>query len=274
MDIKIFKKPKICFTAIGFLLAILIGFIDSLIDYRVSFSIFYVLPVVLVTWYAGIKIGILLSILCSVMWFVAAIFSHNHQVPLAIVVWNSIVRLGFFIIISSVLHYFKSERENARMDYLTGIPNRRHFEEILSSEIHRSSRYDHPLTVVYMDVDNFKSINDTFGHRAGDKVLTAISSTLGSYIRTSDEIARLGGDEFAILLVETDEHDARKFISKVQNKLLSKMESLSLPTTFSFGIVTCYSCIKNTREIMHIADTSMYHSKKSGKNRISLKVIK
>jgi diguanylate cyclase (GGDEF)-like protein len=272
--IKITAKPKIYFTAIGFILVLLFGFIDSLIDYRVSFSIFYVLPVVLVTWHAGIKIGILFSVLSSAMWFVAAVISHKHQIPFAIVAWNSIVRLGFFIIISSVLHYFKVERENAQIDFLTGISNRRHFEEMLSIEIQRSDRYNHPLTIVYMDMDNFKAINDNLGHRAGDNFLTTISSIVNSTIRSTDFIARLGGDEFAILLVETNEDEAKKFIKKIQYELLLSMETHTFPVTFSFGIVTFYSFTRNISEMMHIADTCMYHSKKAGKNKISLKVVR
>jgi len=269
-----FNKPKIHFTAMGFVLVLLFGFIDSLIDYRISFSIFYVLPVILVTWYAGIKIGILFSILASVMWFIAAILSHKHEIPFTIVAWNSIVRLGFFIIISSVLHYFKVEREKARIDFLTRISNRRHFEEILTDEIQRSDRYNHPLTIVYMDVDNFKAINDNLGHRAGDKILTTISSIITSNIRSTDFIARLGGDEFAFLLVETSENQAKIFIKKVQHELLMSMEAHAFPVTFSFGIVTFYAFTMNTGEMMHMADTCMYHSKKAGKNRISLKVVR
>ncbi|MBP7736484.1 MAG: diguanylate cyclase [Spirochaetes bacterium] len=271
---KIFDKPNFFITAIGFILVLLLGFIDSLIDIRISFSIFYVLPVVLVTWYAGIKIGILFSILSSVMWFIAAIFSHKHEIPFTIVAWNSIVRLGFFIIISSVLHYFKVEREKARIDFLTRISNRRHFEEVLTNEIQRSDRYNHPLTIVYMDVDNFKAINDNLGHRAGDKILTTISSIINSNIRSTDFIARLGGDEFAFLLVETNENEAKNFIKKVQHELLMSMEAHAFPVTFSFGIVTFYTFTRNIREMMHIADTCMYHSKKAGKNRISLKVAR
>ncbi|HOT47354.1 MAG TPA: diguanylate cyclase [Spirochaetota bacterium] len=274
IDSTVLNNQKIHFTVIGFVLVLLFGFIDSLIDYRVSFSIFYVLPVVLVTWYTGIRIGILFSILSSAMWFAASLISHNQQAPLPIIAWNTVVRLGFFIIISSVLHYFKSERENARMDYLTRIANRRHFEEMLSNEIQRSNRYNHPLSIIYMDVDNFKTINDNLGHRAGDKVLTAISTIINSHIRSSDAIARLGGDEFAILLVETDEQEAGKFIKKVQYELLLAMESYTFPVTFSFGIATFYSFTKNIREMMHIADSCMYHSKKSGKNRISLQVVR
>lgn len=271
---RLYNKPKIYFTAVGFSLVLLFGFIDSLIDYRVSFSIFYVLPVVLVTWYAGIKIGILFSILSSAMWFSAAILSHYQHAPLAIVIWNSIVRLGFFIIISSILHYLKSERENARMDYLTRISNRRHFEEMLANEIQRSNRYNHPLSLVYMDIDNFKAINDNLGHRAGDKVLTAISSVINGNIRSSDTIARLGGDEFAILLVETDEREAGKFIKKLQYELLLAMDSYTFPVTFSFGIAVFYSFTMSIREMMHVADACMYHSKKAGKNKISIKTVR
>ena len=272
--ITVFNKAKAHATAIGFALVLFFGLIDSQIDYRVSFSIFYVLPVVIVTWYAGIKTGLVFSILASTMWFLASVLSHEHQTPVTIVAWNTIVRLGFFIIISSVLHYFKMERENARIDFLTKTPNRRHFEEILLAEIQRSDRYNHPLTIVYMDVDNFKSINDNFGHQAGDKALITISSIINRNIRSTDVAARLGGDEFALLLIETGEHEAKIFTEKLFYELDMAMKSRNLPATFSFGITTFYSFTKNIGEMLRIADSCMYRSKKEGKNMINVQVVR
>jgi trehalose 6-phosphate synthase/phosphatase len=118
-----------------------------------------------------------------------------------------------------------------------------------------------------MGVDNFKAINDNLGHRAGDKILTTISSIITSNIRSTDFIARLGGDEFAFLLVETNENEAKIFIKKVQHELLMSMEAHAFPVTFSFGIVTFYAFTINTGEMMHMADTCMYHSKKAGKKQ-------
>jgi diguanylate cyclase (GGDEF)-like protein len=267
-------KSKIYIILLGSGLVLLLGALDSLIDYRVSFSIFYVLPVVLVTWYAGFMIGIIFSILSTCMWFFAATVSRNHQIPLAILSWNSVVRLGFFIIISSVLHYFKSERENARIDFLTRISNRRHFEETLLLETERSARYKHPLTVVYMDIDNFKMINDNLGHHEGDKLLVTVSSVMKNAMRSSDLISRIGGDEFAFILIETDEQQAKRIINKIKLELLRAMESKTWPVAFSFGVVTFHRFPKTTREMLKIADDCMYNAKQAGKNTIKMKVVK
>ncbi len=253
---------------------ILMGSIDLLIDYRISFSIFYVLPVVLVTWHAGFKSGILFSILSTFFWLFAAVVSKYHQIPLAILFWNSTVRFGFFIIIVMVLHYFKSERENARVDFLTKIPNRRYFEESLMLEIQRSRRYNHPMTMAYMDVDDFKLVNDTIGHQEGDKLLKTVSRVIRDSMRASDMIARLGGDEFAMVFVETGQKQARAIVNKLKDALLLAMQGNMWPVTFSFGVVTFYNIPDTPREMMRIADGCMYDAKKSGKNKIITRTVK
>jgi len=267
------NKSKTSIIISGFIMVLLLGFIDSLIDYRVSFSIFYVIPVVLVTWYAGFRIGIIFSILSSIVWFFATITSHDNRMPISIMSWNSTVRLGFFIIISSILHYFKSERENARIDFLTNIPNRREFDKQLLLETQRSVRYKHPLTLIYMDIDNFKTINDTHGHHEGDNLLKTVSDIIKNSMRSTDVIARLGGDEFAFILIGIDELQAEKKINKIKITLLHAMESKAWPVSFSFGVVTFHNFTKTVREMLHIADECMYKAKQDGKNRIIIKVV-
>ncbi len=267
-------KKRIYIIIFGFSLILLIGLIDSWVDYRVSFSIFYVIPVVLVTWYTKLKEGIFFSILSSLMWLAAEVISRNHQLPMPILFWNSGVRLGFFIIITLVLHYFKSERENARLDFLTKIPNRRQFEEVLQMEAQRGERYGHPLTLIYMDIDNFKVVNDSLGHHEGDRLLVAASSVIKRSIRSTDFVSRLGGDEFSLIMIETNEQQARSIVNKLNDDLLHAMEKRSWPVTFSFGIVSFYRYPKTVREMIRMADASMYNAKRGGKNIIKTKVIR
>jgi diguanylate cyclase (GGDEF)-like protein len=267
------NKSKATSILIGFILVIILGFVDLTIDYRVSFSIFYVLPIILMTWNTGFRTGTVFSFLSSCFWFIAAFLSYNSQFPILILIWNSIVRFGFFIIISYTIYIFKDERKNARHDFLTKIPNRRYFSELFQTEIQRSIRYGHPLTIAYMDIDNFKTVNDVLGHQTGDNLLKIVSSVIKKNIRSTDIVARLGGDEFAIILLETTENPALEIIQKVQKELLNAMEDKAYPVTFSFGLVTFKKFPKSAREMLKIADDCMYKAKKEGKNTIKRRVV-
>jgi diguanylate cyclase (GGDEF)-like protein len=258
---------------VGAILIIILGIIDLSIDYRISFSIFYVLPVLFVTWNSGFRTGLIFAFLSSCFWFAAAFYSHNSQYPIPILVWNSVVRFSFFIIIAYTIHILKNERKNARFDFLTRIPNRRFFDELFHAEVQRSIRYGHPLTIAYMDVDNFKTINDTLGHQIGDNLLKIVSHTIKKHIRSTDIVARLGGDEFAIILLETSENPGLRIIKKVQKELRAVMNDKSFPVTFSFGLVTFRKFPKTEREMLKIADDYMYKAKKEGKNKIRRRVL-
>jgi diguanylate cyclase (GGDEF)-like protein len=218
-------------------------------------------------------VGLVFSMLASSLWFFAAFISHPSEYPLTILIWNTVVRLTFFLIITHTIHYFHNERKNARFDFLTMIPNHRYFTEIFQAEVERSIRYGFTLTLVYMDVDNFKSVNDVMGHQSGDNLLKLVSSVIRKNIRSTDMVARLGGDEFAVMLLQTDEKTALKIIKKLQMKLLEVVGKEGYPVTFSFGVVTFHRFPDTAREMIKIADDCMYNAKKSGKNRIRKKVV-
>jgi diguanylate cyclase (GGDEF)-like protein len=269
----IFNKSKRTIIVIGFSLLIILALIDLVIDYRISFSIFYLLPVILVTWAVSIETGIIFSVLSACFWFIAAFLYHFPRYPLPVLIWDSIVRFGFFIIVTYIIHIFKGERRNARYDFLTMIPNRRYFNELFQAEVKRSNRYEHPLSIAYMDIDNFKTVNDMQGHYIGDNLLKVVSSEIKKHIRATDIVARLGGDEFAIILLETSEKPARELIQKVQKELLLAMERKGYPVTFSFGLVTFITFPNTPREMLKIADDCMYKAKRKGKNKIRRRVI-
>ena len=110
-------------------------------------------------------------------------------------------------------------RASSRSDPLTGVANSRVFLELLKREIARARRYKRPLTLAYLDLDNFKSVNDILGHAMGDKVLQTVVSTVNANIRVTDVVGRLGGDEFVLLLPETDMQGARSGRSCVRSEV-------------------------------------------------------
>jgi len=149
----------------------------------------------------------MISIASAITWLIADFTSGHIYSHSAIPYWNMSVRLGTFLIITFLLSTLKSalehEKELARTDSLTGIANRRYFIELANMEINRACRYKHPFTIVHIDLDNLKAVNDRFGHSTGDTVLRLVVNTIQNNIRATDIVARLGGDEFVILLPET-----------------------------------------------------------------------
>jgi diguanylate cyclase (GGDEF)-like protein/PAS domain S-box-containing protein len=167
----------------------------------------------------------------------------------------------------------ETEKNLSRVDFLTGIPNRRTFNEALSQEGKRSRRYGRPITLAYIDVDNFKFLNDHYGHATGDELLKMIGSTLEGSIRSTDIVARLGGDEFAVLLPETDESNAGVIVAKLRQNLQSAISPKRWPVTFSFGVVTFPVALDSMEEMIKRADEFMYEAKRGGKSAVVSRVI-
>jgi diguanylate cyclase (GGDEF)-like protein len=268
---------KLILYFISFLLLIVIGIVDHITGYEISFSIFYLIPIFLTSWYLGMIPGICYATTGAVVWLVVDLLnSVNNSFPL-IPYWNMFVRLGFFIIISFMLSRLKKalerEREYSRIDFLTRSINLRSFIEIASQEIQRLRRYNRPVTLIYLDCDNFKLVNDRFGHQAGNTLLKCIATTIKENIRSIDSVARLGGDEFAVLLPETGSDLAHKLVERLGEALNSCIEKNRWPVTFSLGIATFEHAPDNAEEMLRIADNLMYVAKNQGKNRSIYKVF-
>jgi diguanylate cyclase (GGDEF)-like protein len=165
------------------------------------------------------------------------------------------------------------EHELARIDPLTTVPNRRAFYEALDKERVRSIRYRRPLTIAYVDLDNFKKINDSLGHAAGDELLVQVAAGLTSNLRASDYVGRLGGDEFAVLLPETDATAAKLVLRKLRLRLLEEMKAHSWQVTFSIGAATFLDPPDSLDVIVRMADETMYAIKAHGKDNVSVSLV-
>lgn len=256
----------------GILLISAIGIVDFLTGYELAFSVFYVLPIALITWLTSRLYGLLASLASAAAWLCADIATgHLYSHPL-IPIWNSLIRFSFFVIITLLLSALRSawQRESklARIDHLTGAVNLRYFYELAQMEIDRAQRYSHPFTLAYIDLDNFKTVNDRFGHATGDSVLLAVTSSIRKQIRRTDIFARLGGDEFVLLLPETNEETAREALYKIGAVLLQEMQQNNWPITFSIGVLICQVAPHTTEELIKLADELMYEVKQNGKNAI------
>ncbi len=259
------------------MLVVSLGLIDYLTGPEIAFSIFYLFPILLVTWFVGRSVGIVISIVSAVVWLLADLLAghiYSHQI---IPYWNMSMRFGFFcitvLIMSKLKYSLEQERNLARTDPLTQVPNSRHFMELANIEINRADRYRHPFTLAYLDLDNFKSVNDHFGHSVGDTLLLSVADTIKKSIRVVDIVARLAGDEFAILLPETGFESARLAVQRIQENLLVCMRKNEWPVTFSIGVVTFVKIASTVDEAIRTADTLMYSVKNGGKNGIKHEIF-
>lgn len=268
---KIKARPPYIF-ATGVALTGVIGIADFLTGYEIGFSLFYVLPISMVTWITSRRLGVVTSTVGALIWLWADVSTgHPYSHPL-IPVWNTLVRLSFFLIITLLLSALRRamehEKELARIDDLTGAVNSRFFYELAQMEIDRFQRYARPFTLAYIDLDDFKGVNDRLGHSAGDEVLRVVAGSARKHLRKSDVVARLGGDEFALLMPETEQESARVVLSKLQLGLLEEMRTGDWRITFSVGALTCNAAPSTTEELVRMADDLMYSAKRDGKNAV------
>lgn len=268
------NTPKSLVLTLGLLLVGLIAAIDYFIPPDISTSIFYIIPVCFTTWFAGERAGIFLSIISAIAWFVtnSNVPETDSQILPAIHYWNASVRLGFFLTISYLLSELKSalkrEQKLIRTDGITGVANRRLFSELAIIEIKRSRRYGHPLTIAYIDIDDFKNINNYGGYKIGDLVLQTIAQTIKNAVRETDIVARMGGDEFALLLPGIGYETAQAVVARVQNQLIEIMDENKWPATFSIGAITFINPPETVEDAIEKVDYLMYCIKNDGKNKL------
>jgi diguanylate cyclase (GGDEF)-like protein len=159
----------------------------------------------------------------------------------------------------------------ALTDSLTGINNRRHFNLQLTNEYARAKRYDTPLSLVLLDLDHFKVLNDAHGHHEGDKVLKHVATLVGQHLRTSDFFARIGGEEFVILLPSTNQNEAFQFIERIREEIshltLTSDSKKYMKVTASFGIAELSHQTTSEEELLKQADQALYKAKSNGRNQ-------
>ena len=180
--------------------------------------------------------------------------------------------LGNQASISMVNARFHAEIERlAVTDGLTGLFNHRHFQERLSQEFSRLERFSEPISLLLIDIDYFKKVNDTYGHPVGDAVLKGVAEKIRKTVRTIDIPARYGGEEFAVILLNTDAKGAMNMAERLRKTVMNtefSSEQKTFHVTISIGISTYAEGIKEGREeFIERADKSLYHAKRNGRNR-------
>jgi diguanylate cyclase (GGDEF)-like protein len=160
----------------------------------------------------------------------------------------------------------------AMTDPLTGINNRRFFMELISEEVERSKRYRHPFSLLALDIDNFKEINDTYGHDVGDEVLRSFTQQCQIKLRGTDKLARLGGDEFIALLVQTDQNEAEIIAERLRESIEEmgvQVKTEEINISVSIGMVSSEDGLTSVEELLRGVDTALYKAKNRGRNQVA-----
>jgi diguanylate cyclase (GGDEF)-like protein len=249
-----------------------VGVADYVTPASVSLILLYLAPIGFVTWFAGVWSGMVLSVAGAVIAGAVASWQEVEGIGAAVLGWNGLMQLGASIAVVVVLNALRTrleaEESLARTDTLTQIPNRRAFFEVAQHELERARRNHQPLTLVYLDIDDFKDVNDQLGHAEGDALLAVVARTLRTDTRAMDAVARLGGDEFGLLLPETDAAMADALLGRVRASLLDAMARHGWNVRFSTGAAVFHSAAASVDEMMARADELMYAAKRAEKGSV------
>ncbi len=189
------KRPRAILVLLACALVAIIGIIDYSTSFDISISFFYLAPIIFATWYIDLTAGITLSIMSTIIWLVTSVLAMPSQgISMWVLVLDSAIRLGLFLVSTILIAHLQRapnrERGLARTDYLTGILNSRAFREQANIELARAKRSQRPFTIIYFELDNFKEINERFGHV---RVIRCCSLLEESYPAFSASPTSLGG---------------------------------------------------------------------------------
>ncbi|MFH1808117.1 MAG: diguanylate cyclase [Pseudomonadota bacterium] len=246
-----------------------VGVLDLVTGFEIAVSPFYLFPVVSVAHYAGRRWGLLAAVLAAITWGlldVAAGHLYTHPV---IAVWNSVTRLAFFGVAAWLYGQLRETLQRERMaathDGLTGALNRRALLDAVELELERGRRSNRPWSLLYIDLDNFKQLNDRHGHAQGDLALRAVVDEMRRTLRQLDQVARIGGDELVVLLPETAEAAAHSSAQRLRDALEGLFKAQGWPLGLSMGALTVTAHHASVNDYLQRADGLMYQAKHGGK---------
>ena len=269
---RIGRWPRTLIVLIGILGLLFIGGVDYRTPPDISFFIFYLFPVCFVAWFGGVGAGTAIALPSAAIWIWQDIWPEIHYSHPLVPYWNIVAKASVFFLILYLIAKLKSayekEKRDARQDPLTGLSNRRAFFEDAQREYLRAKRYGTPLSLAYVDIDNFKQVNDGLGHDGGDALLRRAAALMREHTRDVDIVARLGGDEFAILIPEVPEEGAREAMAKLHRVLTETLRNEGVSVTFSIGLATFLRLPPSVDAMIKESDSLMYAVKRQSKNRL------
>ena len=266
------RPPDFLQLAIGLgLVAALTAFKLS-IGHSVTIIDFMFVPVVWVGWFARARwCGYAVAVVAAGLSVMVAVEAETHASLLAALAAGA-ARFALYLVVLGLLGMMRRERAGHQQavatDQLTGAASARSFREIAATEVGRAQRHQRDLSLAYIDIDDFKAINDRLGHPEGDHVLLEVGHVMRSSVRATDTVARVGGDEFAILMPEIGAASARAVIERVRDELARLRTVDGEPVLCSIGLVTFDRPPASLKELVAAGDELLYRAKEGGKDRI------
>ncbi len=218
------------------------------------------------------------AVFLSALWYVIHLASAGWgsvpgPQPMSVTLWEAGARLVASLFIVGIVYRYRVQilqyQQLQRVDALTGLLNYQALYERVEIELQRCHRTNEPLTVALLDCDNFKRINDSYGHQCGNEALQDVSSALQRQVRAYDLVARLGGDEFVIVFPGTDFATAQTIIDRLRSVLSSEKQNAKWQITMCWGVVTCSPPVDVTAsELIDVADQQMYAAKRQGSDNV------
>lgn len=240
-----------------------IGLLDIITGPYLSMRLFYLVPIVIVAWSIGRFGGWIFAAFSALIDTAVRLVQEPHHVLITLGqgLLGAVILVAVATFVSESAVLLLLERGNARRDFLTGLLNRRAFNESAEMEFARVRRDRAPLSLILMDIDDFKQINDRMGHEAGDGELCALAAAVTSAVRSSDVVARFGGDEFVVLCPFATEHVAVDVVRRIR----AQFREMSIGLSVSFGVVSSPADSCEVDTLLRAADGLMYEAKRHGK---------
>jgi len=258
-------------------IVLLVGLGDYLSGDEIDLTIFYFLPIAVVSWLGRPKLAYFFSTTSAVERVIADSLAGHIYAHSSIPVWNSLVYfITFFsiaVLVGRQRELLDSEKKFSRTDALTGLANMRHLVEYTTTTFARARRHPFDITAVYIDLDNFKWVNDNLGHSVGNDVLITTANSLQNNVRSIDMVSRIGGDEFVILMPEVTHDQVMDTIERLRARLTVEIEKQQWPVTVSIGVATFSVPPASVDEMISRADELMYEAKRAGKNKIMTRLL-
>ena len=233
----------------------------------------YAVPILVTAWFCSKGKGLVVAAMSAICWLLANSLANPAGASEIILSWNALSRFGLFSMLAYTVSLqialkkaLENEKQNARTDRLTNLFNKWAFMEQCEHELARANRYRHAVSLAFIDIDNFKSINDSQGHAQGDRLLMEIGVILRETVRKEDVVGRIGGDEFAICFPETGSQTIRTVIEKLIKDVSSISTRWHHQVTVSIGVVSYDEGADSFDSIIKKADSLMFTAKQNGKN--------
>lgn len=253
---------------------LLAGLIDFFTGAELRVYPLYFLPLALAAWHLGRAGAIAATVFATATWVISNRLAGLSYSTTQVWVVNTMAQAAAFGTVSGLMLWARNllEREKvlSRIDGLTGLANARAFYDALTAACISCRRYGRPLTLAYIDIDNFKCVNDSHGHPRGDALLCHVATIFREELREADVSARIGGDEFVVCLPETSDAQARIVLERLRAAFAGALPTESCSVSASIGAVTWAVPPTSVDRMISVADDLMYQAKRNGKNMVAL----